>query len=146
MKRVDAKGRPSLDRDPEKQRRRLCVLPGFNTSTWPEGQPVKPVWMGRPRDHINMGKTKDWAAPCEPIWETGCPGAWYRTPWLDSLNRYYRQRTDNGDRVDNPSLTQCRDPLVHAAILLLEAYENAAHNEHLRIYYAQQDAKRKAKP
>ena len=40
-----------------------------------------------------------------------------------------RQRTDNGDRVDNPSLTQCRDPLVHAAILLLEAYENAAHNE-----------------
>ncbi len=102
--------------------------------------------MGRPRDHINMGKTKDWAAPCEPIWETGCPGAWYRTLWLRSLDRYYRRRTDGGGRVENPALSRCTDPLVLEAVQTLEAFEEAAHSEHMRRFYAEQDRKRKAKP
>lgn len=118
------------------------MLPDFDVSTWPKGQPVKRVWMGRGRDHANAGKTADWAAPCEPIGETGCPGAWYRTAFLRSLDRYYRRRTEGGGRVDNPALTQSADPLVHEAIRTLEAFEDAAHAEHLRRFYAEQKAQR----
>ena len=122
------------------------MLPGFDTSTWPEGQPIKRVWMGRPRDHANAGKTPDWAAPCEPIDETGCPGAWYRTPFLRSLDRFYRRRTEGGGRIENPVLSRCDDPLVIEAVMLLEAHEDAAHAEYMRRFYAEQDRKRKAKP
>lgn len=120
------------------------MLPGFDTSTWPKGQPVKRVWMGRGPDRALEGKASDWAAPCEPIAETGCPGAWYRTAFVRSLDRYYRRRTDGGGRVENPALTQCTDPLVHELIRQLEAFEDAAHAEYLRRYYADLERKRKA--
>lgn len=137
--------RDGLQPDFAKQRARLCVLPGFDCSTWPKGQPVKRVWMGRGPDRAREGKAGDWAAPNEPIAEMGCPGAWYRTPFLRSLDRYYRRRTDGGGRIDNPALTQCTDPLVHEAIQTLEAYEDAAHGEYMRRYYADQQQKREQK-
>lgn len=131
-----------LTRDPAKQRARLCVLPGFDCSTWPEGQPVKRVWMGRAPDRATEGKAGDWAAPAEPIAETGCAGAWYRTAWCRSLDRYYRRRTEGGGRVDNPALSRCDDPLVIEAVQALEAFEDAAHSEYMRRYYAEQQKQR----
>jgi hypothetical protein len=120
------------------------VLPGFDLSTWPKGQPVKAVWMGRAPDRAAEGKASDWAAPCEPIAETGCPGAWYRSAWARSLDRYYRRRTEGGGRVDNPALTQCTDPLVHEAVQAFEAFEDAAHAEYRRRYHAEQARRAKA--
>lgn len=32
----------------------------------------------------------------------GCPGAWYRSPFVDSLWPYMRKRTRGGGRVSNP--------------------------------------------
>ena len=128
------------------------MLPGFDVSTHTplvnakgKRHALPLVWMGRPRDHLNVGKTQDWAQPYEPIAETGCPGAWYRTPWMRSLDRYYRRRTESGDRIDNPALTRCEDPLVLEAVQALEAFEDAAHNEYLRRYYAEQKTKSQRK-
>lgn len=120
------------------------MLPGNDCSGYDWNTPIRPVWMGRPPDHANAGRTKDWAAPIEPINETGCPGAWVRSPFVESLRRYYRRRTEKGDRVENPALTQSTDPLVAAAVQVLEAYEDAAHAEHMRLFYAQQREKQKA--
>jgi hypothetical protein len=135
--------RVGLTLDPAKQRARLCVLPGFDTSSHPSAPIVKRVWMGRGPDRAREGKAGDWAAPNEPIEEMGCPGAWYRTAWCRSLDRYYRRRDDHGNRIDNPALTQCSDPLVHEAIQTLEAYEDAAHCEYMRRFYAEQQRKSK---
>lgn len=130
--------------DASKQARRLCVLPGFNLGAHPAAPVVKRVWMGRGPDRANEGKTPDWAAPNEPIADMGCPGAWYRTAWCRSLDRYYRRRIEGGGRIDNPALTRCEDPLVIEAVQTLEAYEDAAHAEAMRIYYAEQARKAKA--
>lgn len=91
--------------------------------------------MGRPRDYSREGKG-DWAAPCEPIAEMGCPGAHYRTGWVESVLRYYRRRDDHGNRVENPLLAQCNDPLVIEAVLLLENYEDHAIGEFKANYAA----------
>lgn len=59
----------------------------------------------------------------------GCPGAWYRTPYVDSLvfadghTRYYRRRTRGGGRAQNP-LFDAADWQVQRAILYLEAEED----------------------
>lgn len=139
-KRVDG-----YTRDPGKQRRRLCVLPGFDCSEHDPAPKLPRVWMGRGRDLAREGKASDWAAPCEPIADMGCPGAWYRTPFMRSLDRYYRRRTEGGGRVENPALARCDDPLVLEAIQTLEAHEDAAHAEHMRRHYAAQAEKHKAR-
>lgn len=81
--------------------------------------------MGAPRDYSREG-VADWAAPFERIDETGCPGAWYRAGFVDSVLRYYRRRDRNGGRVENLLYTRCDDELVIEAIRVLEAYEDAA--------------------
>lgn len=43
-------------------------------------------------------------SPTEP-WEDprdGCPGGWYRSPYVDSVAPYTRRRTETGGRVQNP--------------------------------------------
>lgn len=135
--------RVGLRPDPARQRARLCVLPSFDASTHQQGQPIKRVWMGRGPNREREGKEPDWSAPHEPIDEMGCPGAWYRTPWMRSLDRYYRRRTEGGGRVENPAFTQCKDPLVIEAILYLEACEDAAHAEYMRRFWAAEQEKRK---
>ena len=84
--------------------------------------------MGRPRDYSREGKG-DWAAPAELADEAGCPGAWYRTAFVDSILRYYRRRDRNGNRIENPLLTQCTDELVIEAVRTIEGYEDAASAE-----------------
>lgn len=124
--------RPGTDRRaPNLQAAHNCGLPGFDTSTW-AGDPrrLARVHMGRPRDYAREGKG-DWAAPCEPIAETGCPGAWYRTDFMASLLRYYRRPAIDRDgcivgRIENLTLTRCDDPLVHEAVQILEVFEEQA--------------------
>lgn len=109
------------------QRRRNCALPGFDTSTWTSDRLIR-IHMGAPRDYSREGQG-DWAAPVEPSDQAGCPGAWYRTPFTTSIERYRRRRDEHGGRIDNPALSQCTDPLVHEAVLLLEAFEDGALGE-----------------
>lgn len=86
--------------------------------------------MGAPPDYSREGQPDDpsvgsWHDPREDIEHEGCPGAWYRTPFVESLMRYYRRRDDQGNRVANPALDKCDDPLVHEAVLELEHHEDA---------------------
>jgi len=112
---------------PYAQAARNCALPGFNVGTWTGDRLVR-IHMGRGRDYSREGKG-DWAAPAERIDETGCPGAWYRTAFVDSVLRYYRRRDRNGNRIENPLLTRCTDELVLEAIRAIESYEDAAAGE-----------------
>jgi hypothetical protein len=69
---------------------------------------------------------KDWKYPPEDSAD-GCPGAWYRTPWVDSVDQYSRRRTESGDRVSNHLLDDCDDWLIHAAVRALEGEEERWH-------------------
>lgn len=121
------------------------MLPGFDCSTHAPGQPVRRVWMGRGRDYLLAGKTSDWAAPCEPIEAMGCPGAWYRTDFVRSLDRYYRRRAEGGNRIENPALSQTDDPLIHEAVQMREAFEDSAQAHHVALVHAEHERARKAR-
>ena len=112
---------------PHAQASRCCALPGFHVGTW-TGDRVRRIHMGRGRDYSREGSS-DWAAPTERADEAGCPGAWYRTAFVDSLARYYRRRDRNGNRIENPLLSRCDDELVLEAIRTIESYEDAAASE-----------------
>ena len=112
---------------PYAQASRNCALPGFNVGTW-TGKHLVRTHMGRPRDYSREGQG-DWAAPTERIEDTGCPGSWYRTPFVQSILRYYRRRDRHGNRIDNPFLSRCDDELVIEAINALEGFEDAASAE-----------------
>lgn len=114
--------------DPEEQASRCCALPTASR-VW-SGDNWNLVHMGAPRRYDREGKDNDWAHPDEPK-EEGCPGAWYRTPFLASLLRYHRTRDDHGGRVSNPALEQCTDHLVHEAIRELELHEDNAFGKYL---------------
>lgn len=108
---------------------RNCILPGFDLSTW-TGERLVQIRMGAPPEYEREGKNDHdtrgpWHEPYEDISEEGCPGAWYRTPFVESLLRYYRRRDDQGNRVPNPALDRCEDHLVHEAVLELEHHEDA---------------------
>jgi len=111
--------------DPAAQAARCCALPGFHTGTWTRSRLIR-VWMGRDRDYSREGRGGDWARPNEPIEDQGCPAAWYQTDFYLSLSRYYRRRDEHGNRVSNPALDRCDDPLVHEAINALEGFEEHA--------------------
>lgn len=55
----------------------------------------------------------------------GCPGAWYRTPFIDSVDPYARRRTRDGGRVRNPRFDGA-DWLIQEAVLYLEDEEERA--------------------
>jgi len=44
----------------------------------------------------------------------GCPGGWYRSRFVWSLDRYFRLRVEGGQRVPNPLLDRCGDEFVIA--------------------------------
>lgn len=101
-----------------------CARPDFDTSTW-TGKRLDRRYMGANPRYDREGKDKDWPAPEEKPEETGCPGAWYRTDFFDSVHRYYRNKDANGGRIANRALDICDDPLVIEAINTLETYEAA---------------------
>jgi hypothetical protein len=54
---------------------------------------------------VQLGYRNKAGAPVEDVAD-GCPGAWYRTPFVDSvLYKYQRERTEGGGRVDNPDFS-----------------------------------------
>lgn len=76
----------------------------------------------------------NWEKPPEDP-EDGCPGAWYRTPWVDSIDKYTRSRDDHGGRNDplrphehcSPSSPiEGRDWLIADAVRYLEIEEDRA--------------------
>jgi hypothetical protein len=67
---------------------------------------------------VQLGLRNKPGKPREDI-EDGCPGAWYRTAYVDSVDRYARERTKGGGRVDNPAFTHASWQ-VQAAVMYLE--------------------------
>lgn len=55
----------------------------------------------------------------------GCPGAWYRTPFVDSIFPFLRHRTREGGRVDNPAFTRA-DWQTQQAVMQFELEEERA--------------------
>lgn len=72
----------------------------------------------------------DWQAPSERACD-GCPGGWYRSPFIESVLRYRRRQADAGSRIPNILLDRCDDELVLEAVELLEAFEDEWRSEYL---------------
>lgn len=72
-----------------------------------------------------LGRATNWQAPLEDP-RIGCPGAWYRTPYIDSLDPYYRRRDGNGGRIENPRF-DAADWQIQKAIMLIEEEEERWH-------------------
>lgn len=108
--------------DPEERAARNCCLPGYDTRQWASEQLVQ-IHMGAPPRYDLEGKRGDWMTPFEDIEAHGCPGGVYRTPFMESINKYRRRRDGNGGRIENFELTTCDIPLVHEAIAYLETEE-----------------------
>lgn len=72
-----------------------------------------------------LGVIVQWEHPIEPP-EVGCPGAWYRSPFIDSLYPYMRRRTSVGDRVQNPRF-DAADWRIQEAVMYLEAEQERWH-------------------
>jgi hypothetical protein len=68
--------------------------------------------MGLPADYSKPGEVDE--HPPENFAE-GCPGGWYRSPFLQSLRKYMRH-----DGRNNPLLDSCEDELVQEAIVYFE--------------------------
>lgn len=113
-----------------------CALPGFDQRKWtgegPRGFGLLPIYMGAPKRYDREGKDDDWSRPNEDIANEGCPGAWYRSPFVVSVLRYTRRPDGNGGRVPNRLLDRCDDDLVIEAVETLEAHEDAWRQEYLR--------------
>jgi len=75
--------------------------------------------------------------------ENGCPGAWYRTRYIDSVDRYTRRRTASGGRVSNP-LFDTADWQIQAAVLRLEGEQERWHSDIDRQSHERAEARRKA--
>lgn len=86
-------------------------------------------YRGRPADRglegsTILGRRVDWREPWEEPGE-GCPGAWYRSPYVHSVYQFCRHRTSTGDRVDNPFFTRA-PAQVQAAVLYFEEQDELA--------------------
>ena len=66
---------------------------------------------------VQLGQRNKPGHPREDI-EDGCPGAWYRTAYVDSVDRYTRRRTKGGGRVPNPFFTDAPWQVQEAALYL----------------------------
>jgi hypothetical protein len=93
----------------------------------PQGYP----YLGRPPEKRlagarYLGRAIDWKHPWENP-EHGCPGAWYRTPFIDSAYRYYRRQTRHGPRAQSP-MFDAADWQTQRAILYLEDEEDRCAN------------------
>lgn len=124
--------------DPVAQAERNCCLPGVDTGTW-TGEALVNIRMGAPPDYSREGAEEshatratlgEWATPNEDIEAGGCPGAWYRTPFVQSLQRYRRDRDEQGGRIDNPALARA-DDFVIDCINAMEGFEDEARAEYL---------------
>jgi len=86
-------------------------------------------YMGRdplgPGDQaIELGIELDPKEPFEPS-ANGCPGAWYRAAFVDSVWPLTRRRDGNGGRIQNPRF-DAADWFAQEAALYFEAEEERA--------------------
>lgn len=111
--------------DPDARAAMSCALPGWDLRRNTGERLVRlRVHMGAPPRYEGEGRDHDWDRPLEPV-ENGCPGAWYRSPFAESVLRYRRRPDGNGGRIPNRLLELCEDELVIEAVETLEAYEDA---------------------
>lgn len=78
--------------------------------------------------------------------EDGCPGAWYRTAFIDSIDKYSRRRTEGGGRVPNPRFDEAvraGNGLIQEAILYLEDEESRAIAYAIKVADDRAEAERK---
>lgn len=85
--------------------------------------------MGRhplpPRTTTQAGLKVNPQMPWEPP-DEGCPGGWYRSRFVASVEGYMRTRAENGARNSNPLLERCDDELVVQLVLYLEREQERA--------------------
>lgn len=96
---------------------------------------------GRSRDHERPGLGT--AERPSELPENGCPGGYQRARLLGSLSRFYRRRTDDGNRVASPFFDKCDDWLVHTAVMYLEREEERCINDQERVWSEQRAAEAK---
>lgn len=130
---------------------RCCALPDFDAREW-TFEKLYPIHMGAPPDYSRSpgvrGKDdrgdNDWTEPLEDIENEGCPGAWYRTAFVESLLRYRRRPCEGGGRVVNPLLDRCTDEWIIEAIAELERWEDAWSAEHIDAVFERAERKKGA--
>jgi hypothetical protein len=105
--------------DPEARAARHCCLPDFDTNTW-NGENLVQIRMGAPADFDSEDEN-----PAEDIEHEGCPGAWYRSEFIDSLLKYHRRVDDNGGRVSDHAYSSVADPFVQQCLRALETQEDS---------------------
>lgn len=90
-----------------------CAHPCFPEREWASVDEVPiAVHMGAPKEWDDDGFPND--KPVEPH-EDGCPGAWYRTPFVASVQRYMRH-----GEIESPLMALCTDRLVREAVSFYE--------------------------
>jgi len=63
-----------------------------------------------------------WEHPIEPAAD-GCPAGWARSPYVDSVWRYVRRRTQDGNRVPNPFFDRAPWQVQEAAMTFEDEQE-----------------------
>lgn len=91
--------------------------------------------MGQAPLYHLVGLRKDAQRPLEDPRELGCFASWWRSQFMASLDRYRRDRDDNGNRVANPFLDRCTDRFVLECIAALESFEDAAHSDYMEAVH-----------
>lgn len=80
-------------------------------------------WMGAPHLPLHITAIRGRAInPREP-WESpeqGCPGGWYRSRFVASVNPYVRARCEGGARVEHLLLARTDDEFLLQCVLVVE--------------------------
>lgn len=107
------------------RKRFRCALPGYDRKRWTAANDHR-----IPRRYMGLLKIlpTDPPNPVEPH-EDGCPGAWYRSAFVNSLHKYERLLTKSGFS-ENLLLSRCEDRLVLEAVQLYEREKLAARNHY----------------
>lgn len=96
-----------------------CSLVGFARKRWANAPDTSMAEAMRQRLAI--------AGEALPEIEAGCPGAWYRSRFADSLRPFLRRRGRDDPRRDvNPLLSPRTPTHILDALRLYEAHEDAA--------------------
>jgi len=102
-------------------------------------------YMGRHPDRslagsLNLGRSVNWEQPFEDECQ-GCPGGWYRTRFIDSLDPYFRRRTGEGARVPNPRFDSA-DWIIQSAVMYFEGEQERliAYRDYLADKHREKEA------
>lgn len=115
-------------------------MPGFDQRTWHRtGEQLVQIHLGAPPRFGDPEVDEDAGddpIPLEDIFDEGCPGAWWRAGFVQSLLKYRRRPCEGGGRVANPLLDRCDDPTVIEAIAAMEVEEDHWLGTHLDLVRA----------